>query len=224
MKHLQAATLVTLLCVSSSWMAGAGDSDFDYFPATAPGAGRVVSKAGDPLALRLEDGTLGKVTVEDVVQDPNVTHFADDYIIRVLSSRRETLAAIPLEASYSIFQLTVADIVGGPGEEILVVSQQGRGSTVLYRILQIYSLEGKKVIDRGHFGIATFVTNCAFWNEAVIIPKTGKPMALGLARAFYTKDCPQEPELTKAQNQPPRSLRFSEKLGSYEMIGESIDR
>lgn len=169
---------------------------------------------GKPLHIRLSNGTTGSVIVEkmdlkDVVftKDDSLRLEGDDFRIRVKNSSGKESAAFHLWASYGWFQIVAADLVGSSADELLIVTQQVRG-TVFRPMLQVWNLEGKKPVKIGQVQLGDYISPCNWWVSQVLISGTRKPHNLILRRrggAFEGCSYMKDPDAASA----PSSLRYS---------------
>jgi hypothetical protein len=176
------------------------------------------------LFLDLDNGRIASVLLAKIEsQEPS--HLpGDDYIVAVTAVDFPG-ATIPVWASYGRFAIAAADLVEGSGDELLIVSQQGRGSPLFAPVLQVWAFEKTGRRKLLQLEVGSFVSPCALWRDQVRVVGKTKPRSLHLVRQVFSESCPETPEVSAARSVAERELRFSVRDGRFELVqgGQTSD-
>lgn len=146
-----------------------------------------------PLAIRLDGGRRGFVSIRQQAcagaadcSPADCGCFAEDsYMVRVTDDRGRKVAETQLWAAYGNYQLAAADLLGGDGDELLVVRQPNRGSPVYRYDLKVMRIGGKKIAEIGRIESICdwlYCCGCSVWRDDVTIVGNAKPYDLTLRR------------------------------------------
>ena len=170
-----------------------------------------VSTPSAVLPIHLDDGTKATAQVESTVEGDGGYLLSDSFQLHVTYAGGEKQFKAEFLACYHAFQLAAVDLVGGPGDEILLVSQQERGWPAFSPLLQIYAIADSGLIDLGEVELGASITACgAQWEEHVHIQPGPKPLRLWLIRSINLLGCAEEPEVGYERAITKRELSFSE--------------
>src|SRR5262249_3390009 len=143
-----------------------------------------------------------------------------DYFVEVVDAEGRIKATIHLWASYGWFQIATSDLVGGPADELLLISQQVRG-TLFSPQLQIWSVEGTRPVEIARMIISGGISTCGRWEYEVHISGTKKPRELKLKRRLLAAEgCNhviEDAERLTAAIPEARAYKFSR--GKYREVG-----
>jgi hypothetical protein len=184
---------------------------------------------GKQLRVRLNDGGIGRVRFREspqIIHEPNdsLKLQGDDYFVEVTDAKGRVKASIHLWASYGWFQIAASDLVGGPADELLLISQQIRG-TVFSPQLQIWSVEGARPVEIARMIISGSISTCGRWEYDVHISGMKTPRELKMKRRLSAAEgCDQvieDADRLTADIPEKRTYKFSR--GKYrEVIGGRI--
>ena len=141
---------------------------------------------GKQLRVRLNDGSIGRVRFREspqIIYEPNASlkFRGDDYFVEVVDAKGRVKASIHLWASYGWFQIAGTDLVGGPADELLLISQQVR-VTLFSPQLQIWNVEGPRPVEIARMIISGSISTCGRWVYEVHISSVKKPRELKMKR------------------------------------------
>lgn len=204
------ACLLTLLATSTS------DQDPHYGRSRFHDAetGRPVPFIGavdQARPIELEGGKTGSFeVVSGFPGEPS-----DDYVLVVKSSEGRVVARMPLRACYGLFQVVAMDLLPGPPEELMVISQQVRGSPAYDARLEIWSPVGEEGRSLGRFRVGRTISTCGdLFTEDVYLGR-GLTRDMMLERSVEAGRCPpgqvdyQEARIIR------RLLTYDEVRGEY---------
>lgn len=209
---------MTLLLLASPPLGEAKNKEWsDWFRLEGGQPLTVMSSPGASFSIHLEDGTLANVQILGV--EPHMPgHLQGDDFSVTITAGRSHLAALRMWASYGHFAIALADLVNGPGDELLIVSQHGRGSPLFKPVLQVWALDKVGPRQIAELEVGSFVSPCAFWREQVILAGREKPHSLRLLRQIASDTCPETPEVTAARNVAEREMTFSRADGRFVLV------
>lgn len=149
---------------------------------------------GKQLRARLNDGGTGRLRFREspqIINGPNdsLKFQGDDYFVEIVDAEGRIKTSIHLWACYGWFQIATSDLIGGPADELLLISQQERG-TLFSPQLQIWSVEGVSPVEIARITISGSISTCGRWEYEVYISGTKKPRELKLKRRLSaTEGC-----------------------------------
>lgn len=160
---------------------------------TAAATSRYNGRLSTPLSVRLDDGTVATVSVTPAPCGAGETcdsadcgcHNADRFLLTVARPDQE-IARTHLWAAYGTFDVVANDLVGGMGDELLIVRALGRSAPpngLDLKILQIQETRLIELLDSeqvaGNLGGTPMV--CGQWRSRVTIDADGsKPRGLSI--------------------------------------------
>jgi hypothetical protein len=129
---------------------------------------------------------------------------SDSYWINVRGSRGQTVARLHLWAAYGIFDVVPVDLIGGPGDELVIVRSPAHSSPPIGLNLKIWKIKAATPVDitpLDQSGKELWVANyietmegaipCARWRTRLHIdPAAAKPRTIALRADFGAYDWP----------------------------------
>jgi hypothetical protein len=179
--------------------------------------------------VRLDDGATATIRVEpgpctggDCERDRR-SFEQDSFWITIDRPGREA-ARIHAWAPYGELDVIPQDLVGGPGDELLIVRIRGRASPPLGNEARIVQLEGREARELGIFqlggNLVTQPVACARWRTRLAVdPDRPKPRELRLHTELYMMPCCRiDAESAAALERLRRGdrLRFDAKRRAYQ--------
>jgi hypothetical protein len=163
----------------------------------------LLKTAGESMAVALDDGTGGTVRAESdpCTKDQADCYFPDDRLALVISDGAgKVIARGTFTTGYGSFAATPVDLVGGPGDELVIVTG-GRGSPPSGLFMDIWQvgtgtfmplLHGMKIEGN----VPSRSINCVRWRYDVVVGTTSlKPRPLLLkGRIGYRGPCSTDAE------------------------------
>lgn len=179
------------------------------------------------LEIHLDDGSIGALTVERRECRPGedcgpfdcgcFAGAGDSYWVHVRDATGRRVTDFHLWAAYGNFQIVAADLVGGRGDELLILRQPNRGSPMYRYDLTIFRLGGAKPVELGSLGYVCEWLNCccSAWRDNIYIEGSGKPHRLVLHREIMADPCCRALGSTDELGRR-RVFRFSASRRKYE--------
>ncbi len=175
------------------------------------------------LAARLDDGSTATIRIREATSRQQGHLQGDDYVLDIAVPAGAPVQ-IPLWASYGRLAVALADLVNGAGDEILVVSQHGRGSPLFAPVLQVWSISRGQTQRIGEFQVGGFIDTCAWWRDKVVVLEGEKPRSVRLDREVESSGCPESADVKSALHAPGRDLRWSAASGRFEAVEKGSGR
>ena len=176
---------------------------FDAAAMALPAAHYAIGRTTtSPLSIRLDDDTRGTLRAEsrpcapgDDCEPFDCGCPLDDesFWVEVVDGRGESVARMHLWAAYGIFDIVPVDLVGGPGDELVIVRIPAHASPPVGHDLKIWSLGRTKPVDlverikvAGLFD--TQPIGCARWRMRLVIDVTAvKPRNVSFESRFAAR-------------------------------------
>ena len=190
-----------------------------------------------PIPVRLDDGSRGTVRVtthpcpKGEQCDPGDCGCFeyDRSLVEVLDARGQVLSKRELWSAYSLLTIVPVDVVGGPGDELIIVRVPGRAAPPLGHELKIWRLDGPAPMDLTTGSImvarnlATSPVACARWRTRLSIDLASpKPRVISMRNELGSRGCCQ---ILSADNRPSvdelrqdRRLRFDPARGAFALF------
>lgn len=156
----------------------------------------------NPIKIRLDDDTWGTMKVEqrncrrgEDCSPYDCGCFNDDsYWIHVKDAAGKKIGDYHLWAAYGDFEIIPVDLVDGPGDELIIIRNENRGSPPLGRQLLIWKLGGKKPLELmtdKDFFIASWFNGCccSSWRDTLYVQEASKPRDLILKKTIGAELC-----------------------------------
>lgn len=155
----------------------------------------------DKLKIRMDDGSLGTLIVEQRECQPGedcapfdcgcFANAGDSYWVHVKDARGRKVTDFHLWAAYGNFQIIATDLIGGRGDELLVLREPNRGSPMYRYDLKILQLGRAKPIELGSIGYVCDWLDCccSVWRDNIYVSGSGKPRRLILRREISAAPC-----------------------------------
>ena len=160
---------------------------------------------GGPFEIRLDDGSRGTLRVESrpcvpgddcEPVDCGCPLDYESYWVEVVDARGERAARMHLWAAYGVFDVVPVDLVGGPGDELIIVRIPAHASPPVGHDLKIWQLGRTKPVDllepvpvAGLFD--TQPIGCAQWRMRLVVDlASAKPRAVSLRSEFAARPRP----------------------------------
>jgi hypothetical protein len=151
-----------------------------------------------PIPIRLDDGSVGAMRV--------AKESFDDHWLDIVDSAGLPAVHLPLWAAYGAFDVVPVDLIGGPGDELIIVRIPGHASPRYGPELRIWRVASNKSFDlieeRFSVGDERFsvgewlgtvegAVSCAAWRTRLFInPSERKPRSIALHADFAADDWP----------------------------------
>ena len=202
------------------------ESGAEHQPAPATQFDGVGTKTA---SIRLDDGRSGVVAVasapcsagERCAPADCGCHASDRYQLSVMTSQGTLLAETHIWAAYGLLTVVTADLLGGPGDEVLLVRPLGRSAPPNGLDLKILALSSGSMRDvlashqiTGNLSGTPMV--CGQWRSRVVVDaRAPKPRALTVRHHVLVPDnCVlDEPARAEALRRDPTVLTFTD--GQY---------
>ena len=185
--------------------------------------------------IRLDDGTRGMLSViarpcergdDCTPHDCGCTLSDESFWIEIRRANDQVLMRKHLWAAYQEFHLFAADIVGSPGDELLIARIPGHASPPHGWELKIWSLTPSREIGTMHVSTwfpGALPYTCAWWMATLTVEtRVPKPRPIHLKGDFAATGCCSLNDATVRRvtlMKQPHALRFDERLGTYVMTG-----
>jgi hypothetical protein len=143
------------------------------------------------LSMRLDDGSQAILQVHSKDDEQSgCTAKGECYWVEVTDRQGKILARRPLWATYGRFDIVPADLVDGPGDELIIITIPTRSSPPAGYEINIWKIGETKPVElieplrlAGVF--ASNLIGCARWRSRVIVDATSsKPRAVTLRSEF----------------------------------------
>ena len=180
-------------------------------------------------ATRLDDGSRAIIRVRPGPCtgrecEPARSSFEQDSFWITIDAEGREAARIHVWAPYGEIDVIPQDLVGGPGDELLIVRIRGRASPPLGNEVRIVQLEEREARELGRFqlggNLVTHPVACARWRTSLVVnPDDPKPRAVTLRRVFYAMPCCRILDDSVAELKQLRRderVQFQPALGRYE--------
>ena len=195
MKTISLVGCIMIIVSSSLSWAGVPSTELQCYFSILKGSQHVaaplITAPVERTAFHLDDGTVGVLKVEQLDERTHGQIVGEDYLLTAYDASGKQLGHIELAAAYEEFQMTHCDIVGGAGDEIVWVSQEGHSSPFPQDMtLRVFSLGAKGFFEAGHFVVSGYVTGCSMWWDEARVDVSHKPASIQLVR--HTEPCPGE--------------------------------
>jgi hypothetical protein len=197
-----------------------------------------VDRLGQSIPIRLNDGSRASLRVENAPCappdecDPEPCFNPDEsYWIEVSSSTGRRVAHLHFCGPYNEFHVAPVDLLGGRGDEILLIRARGHAAPPIGDEVKIWTLEdgrGRVVLPEQQVsgGFGTAPTNCARWRARLLIDlEQRKPRSLRLQTRFGARPgCQICDDATIAAVRHARLLRFDARRGQYDRFHVALVR
>jgi hypothetical protein len=177
-----------------------------------------------PIPIRLDDRSTGTLRVEaapcnsaDECPDDCGCFANDSYWIDVADSKGRNVSHLHLWAAYGVFDIVPIDLIGGPGDELMIIRIPQHASPAHGPDLKIWKLSPKKPVDllarddknwklgsrpidldtgdavwfpvAGPLRTVDTAVSCADWRAHLFVSsKDAKPRSIALRADFATAD------------------------------------
>lgn len=188
-----------------------------------------------PWAIRLDDGTSGMLHVlarpcerDDDCNpyDCGCTNREESFWIEIRLPNGQLLVRKHLWAAYEQFQVFAADIIGGPGDELLIARVPGHASPPHGWELKIWNLSPAGEIGTMHLSTwfpDALPYSCAWWMATLTIDTNApKPRPIHVNPDFAATGCCSLASAAverMTRMKLPQALRFDDRTRKYVLIG-----
>jgi len=148
-----------------------------------------ITQPTDGIPIRLDDSSTGQLTVKQLSKVVKGVNPGEDYQLSVKNSEGIVLGQTNVVACYENFQLALLDLLGGPGDELVFISQEYHGSPTFSPILTIYNLDTRGLVAIGSTQVGSLVIGCGLYADQAELDLTHKPVRFIFGRqgeAFNT--------------------------------------
>jgi hypothetical protein len=143
----------------------------------------------DGVPIRLDDGSTGQLALKQLDKVIKGSSPGEDYKISIKNSKGTVLGEVNVVACYYSFQLAILDLIGGPGDEIVFISQDFHASRpIIMPVLTIYRLDKRGLVAIGSTKVASPELPCAFYVDQAELDLAHKPVTFKFVRQWETCD------------------------------------
>jgi hypothetical protein len=157
-----------------------------------------------PVEIRLDDGSLGRLSVEPGVcrnaaeclpEDCGCPGVGESFFVEVSTSDGRSIARWHLWAAYGVLQIVPVDLADGPGDEFVVIRIPAHASPPIGYDMKIWKLNGATVSELAtdisvEKSLGSFPFACARWRDAVVVDsRSSKPRTIELRPTIAMTEC-----------------------------------
>jgi len=157
-----------------------------------------------PVPFRLDDGSTGTLRVESEGCNSPSDCASEGFTIAVDDANGRSVARFPFWAAYRDFDVVPVDLVGGIGDELLLIRRPAHAAPPFGPVLRIWKLGATAPVDLVEsFSVAGYLATiggaipCARWQIRLLVdPLADKPRPISMAGEFAADVSSSDPMWT----------------------------